>query len=101
MLWLKSENITLGGDGRVVRWKHMSAPFEISSSRNGVMIQGTSTQMEPDEITEVISQIRTAAVIAGRLRADRYERDAKAETPFPRGNFKGHPVRTGECVDHR
>lgn len=98
MLWLKSENATIGS-GYVVRWKTMANTFEISSSRDGVMLQGATSAMEPDEITEVISQIRTAAVIAGRLRADRYERDDRARRPFPAFDFKGHPVRTGECVD--
>jgi len=98
MLWLKSENITLGGDGLVVRWKHPASTVEISASRNGVMVQGCSPAMGPDDASDFARQVMTAKVIAGRLYSGTYARDKNADTPFPRGDFKGHPVQTGACV---
>ncbi len=98
MLWLKSECVTVM-DGLVVRWKMPNATMEISASRNGVMLQGATPALSSEDTIDFVKQIQAAHTIVSRIMSGSYVRDKGASSPFPRGEWVGRAVRTGECVN--
>lgn len=55
------------GDGPVFRWTRGTVDFEVSASRNGVMVSGRSPLLSSKSVDDLCQVLDLAQIVAGNL----------------------------------
>jgi hypothetical protein len=79
-------------DGLVARWKLKGHAFEISASRNGVMLQGFTPALDRDQADAIIATIRAASVASRLIQRGLLKPNPDLVPPFPIGDWEGPEV---------